>query len=654
MSLRRSLYLCYLLFIVAAVLPSCKSEPGSATGEDAGTPPRAIHLAGRLGVWEDSSGVATAATALSMLYAFRPLKDFPPRNKTGIYWLSAPLPAITGPVNTSVISFSNLTYVDLYIYKEGRCVLHKKAGAFRKKSELARGDGRFWFSLPPDLRADSCTLLLSVEHTKHYVPRFDFTMQDSYDYFRQQQKEEAMELRLQGVLWIFLLYTLVCWLATGTSAYGWLLLTITAVTFYNLCPSGYFIGWFFPEKPAIGWLFNIHFVHLGMVGLYMLTIDFWKVRVQMPRLYSACMAAVGLVVLVSALSFCINFYTGNYALMNRLNIGSYALHIGFAGVVTWKFWPRLDSTQKYLAYGILLFVVFCVIVSVRILVLKEEAFVNITYMSSIMIISIFFMFSTGLTKSQQRAEKEKQLALEKLNRLKQYQNKILEEKVKQQTGELNSRNIQLTRQNKALEERNEKIGILINELNHRVKNNLQLLYSLISLQLPNIRDSASREVLNNNMNRIRAMILVNRRFFHLEELQLVDLGDLTKELAANIREIYSTQRAVLIRTDFDEGIQLSSRKALYFSLVISELLTNSFKYAFNHKATGLIHISAIKMNDVIICRYADNGTGLQQPNASSSAIGLSLVRDLVRQMNGQLSEYTVSGLVYDLTFPFDS
>ncbi|WP_119081080.1 histidine kinase dimerization/phosphoacceptor domain -containing protein [Chitinophaga alhagiae] len=648
MSLRPPLYLCFVLLAIPVILLSCTSGSRTAAPE-----PEIAHLAAHLFVWEDSSGKATAASALSQLPVFRPLQHFPLQNKTGIYWLTAPLPAIAGPVGTSVLSFSNLTYVDIYIYKAGRCVLHKQAGAFRKRSQLARGDGRFWASLPAGLPADSCTLLLKVEHTKHYVPRFDFTVQDSYDFFRRQQQDEAMELRLQGVLWIFVLYTLLCWFATRNSTYGWLLLTIAAVTFYNLCPSGYFIAWFFPEAPAIGWLFNIHFVHVGMIGLYMLTVNFWQVRAQSPRLYLGSMIAVWSIAVFSGISFIINYFTGNFAFMNFLNLGSYALHIGFAAVVVVRFWPRLDPTQKYLAYGILMFVASCLFVSVRIIVLREQAFVNITYMSSIMIISIFFMLFAGLAKSQQRTEKEKQLALEKLNRLQEHQKTLLEEKVKQQTAELNNNNARLTLKNRALAERNQKIAILINELNHRVKNNLQLLYSLISLQLPGIKDRASRDILTSNINRIKAMILVNRRFFHLEELQLVNLEDLTREMAANIKQIYDTQRPVLIRTDFDEGIQLSSRKALYFSLVISELLTNSFKYAFAHVSTGLIQISAIKMKGVIVCRYSDNGTGPQRPHANSSSIGLSLVKDLVRQMNGQLSEYTAPGLAYELTFPID-
>ncbi|WP_343704759.1 histidine kinase dimerization/phosphoacceptor domain -containing protein [Chitinophaga sp.] len=648
MNVRPPLYLCFVLLAIPAILLFCKSGYGAVAPEQG-----VVHLAPRLEVWEDSSGKANAAAVLAKLPYFRPLHDFPLQNKTGVYWLTAPFPALTGPVATSVISFTNLTYVDIYIFKAGRCVLHKKAGAFRKQSELARGDGRFWFSLPSGLRADSCTLLLRVEHTKHYVPRFDFVARDGYDFFRQQQKDEAIELRLQGVMWIFVLYTLLCWFATRNSTYGWLLLTIVAVTFYNLCPSGYFIAWFFPEAPAIGWLFNIHFVHLGMIGLYMLTINFWQIRAQAPRLYRASMIAVASIVLFSAISFCINFFTGNFAFMNFLNLGTYMAHIAFSAVVITRFWRRLDPTQKYLAYGILMFVASCILVAVRIIVLREQAFVNITYMSSIMIISIFIMLFAGLAKSQQRTERERQLALEKLNRLQEHQNTLLEETVKQQTKELNSNNVRLTLQNRALAERNDKIAILINELNHRVKNNLQLLYSLISLQLPGIKDRASRDVLTSNINRIKAMMLVNRRFFHLEELQLVNLEELTKELAANIKQIYSTRRPVLIRTDFDEGIQLSSRKALYFSLVVSELLTNSFKYAFGHVATGLIHISATRRGNVIICRYADNGKGPQQPRTGSSSIGLSLVKDLVRQMNGQLSESAAPGLVYELTFPID-
>src|SRR5690606_22812198 len=199
MNFRPLLYLCFILAISAISL-SCKSSSGNKEPAQ-----QAIQLTGHLSVLEDSTGRADASAVFSERFSFQPLQNFPLRNRTGVYWLTAPLPAVKGPVETSVISFSNLTYVDLYIYKEGRCILHKKAGAFRKESELARGDGRFWFSLPSNLPVDSCTLLLKVEHTKHYIPRFDFVIQDGYDSFRQQQKDDAMELRLQAVLWLFVL-----------------------------------------------------------------------------------------------------------------------------------------------------------------------------------------------------------------------------------------------------------------------------------------------------------------------------------------------------------------------------------------------------------------------------------------------------------------
>lgn len=641
----RSFYISILLLLFCSTLFSCSNNMQKAP-----EPNLADHLVG----WEDSTNAASAETAFSRIPSFQPLSALPLQNKTAVYWLASSLEWTAGNKGTQVLCFSSLTYVDLFLYKNGKCILHKTGGAFRKQRDLAEGDGRFWFSLPPDIPIDSCTLLLRVKHTKNYTPKFDFAILEMYDYFQWKQGEEAVELRLQGVLWIFLVYTLLCWVASRKRVYGWLLLTITAVTLYNLCPSGYFIAWFFPEAPLTGWLFNIHFVHLGMIGLYMLAIDFWQIRQQSRRLYVASMTAVGSIVLFTIITFYINFFYGNYALSTFLNLWTYVVHLCFGIFVIWRFWRRLDPTQRYLAYGLFVFIAAVIFSTVRIFILKEQALVNITYLSSIMIISIFLLLSTGITKSLQRTEKEKQLALENLNRLQEHQNIILEDKVKQQTAVLNDNNIRLTRQNKVLEDKNNKIAILINELNHRVKNNLQLLYSLISLQLPGIKDDVSREILKSNIGRIKAMILVNRRFYQLEELQLVELGDLTKELAANIKQIYSTQVSVSIRVDFEEGIQLDSRNALYFSLVLSELLTNSFKYAFSESKTGIIDISAIKKEHVIICRYADNGAGPQQSSATSSSIGLSLVKDLVRQMNGQLSEIAGDGFVYELTFPFRS
>ena len=106
----------------------------------------------------------------------------------------------------------------------------------------------------------------------------------------------------------------------------------------------------------------------------------------------------------------------------------------------------------------------------------------------------------------------------------------------ERTEELAISNKRLLKQKQLLAERNGKIEILINELNHRVKNNLQLLYSLLSLQLPIVKDGASREILKGNIGKIRAMMLVNQKLFNFEQGRGVGLCEFICELAAHLQQ----------------------------------------------------------------------------------------------------------------------
>src|SRR6202000_1199000 len=102
-------------------------------------------------------------------------------------------------------------------------------------------------------------------------------------------------------------------------------------------------------------------------------------------------------------------------------------------------------------------------------------------------------------------------------------------------------NRRMLKQKQMLAERNTKIQTLINELNHRVKNNLQLLYSLLSLQLPIVRDDASREILKGNIGKIRAMMLVNQKLFSFEKEGSISLCEFISELAAHLQKIYDSK-----------------------------------------------------------------------------------------------------------------
>ena len=153
-------------------------------------------------------------------------------------------------------------------------------------------------------------------------------------------------------------------------------------------------------------------------------------------------------------------------------------------------------------------------------------------------------------------EAAKQAALQELSRLQSEQNSILENKVSERTEELAISNKRLLKQKQLLAERNSKIEILINELNHRVKNNLQLLYSLLSLQLPIVKDGASREILKGNIGKIRAMMLVNQKLFNFEQGRGVGLCEFIGELAAHLQKIYDTREKTRILQDIPATLRL--------------------------------------------------------------------------------------------------
>jgi two-component sensor histidine kinase len=641
-----------LIFLLSFLACTCRADtlPIALSA----IPENGIPLQPHFAVWEDATRMAGLATARAHMQEFVPMNGLPPGRATDAYWLRVTLDCNKYDGKPMGVAFSNLTYVDLYLFHEGRCIRHSAAGIFRPRSALSAGDSRCWLSLPP-LEKGPYTLLLRVQHTKHFQPVFNFVLEERDSWLRQRHDKESIDLRSQGALLIFLFYILVSWIVTRFRPYAWLLLLITGVAFYNLCTDGYFIEWFFPEHPATGWLFNTHFVDLGVFGLLMLVIDFWEVRKYNPRLYrTGAFIFVFLAGLVLT-RFCINLFTGNFWLSNLLNVWAPIVYFPFLAILVRNCWARLNGPQRYLAYGLFIFMAMGVLASLGSAIFNERWLTVTPHITTTVILSVFILFSTGLKLELNQHEIDKQIALQELNRLQQHQNVLLEKRVEQRTIELKESNLNLQEQKQLLADKNARIETLINELNHRVKNNLQLLYSLISLQLPSIRDEAAREILKDNIARIRAMILVSRKFYHFDDGDSILLDEFMEELCDYLHLIYDPQQQVKILRQIPTGIRLDSRQTLSFGLVLSELLTNSFKYAFTGISDPVVMIS-IQLDESgnMACRYSDNGVGLKGEPDGRSSLGMSLVQDLIRQMNGWLTTQSGAGLAYEFILPIPS
>lgn len=607
----------------------------------------------RFDVLEDSSGLLPAYTLYRNPQAFKPLAPGWQGDPTSFYWLRTSFHTSSTGDPGRVLIFSHLTYVDVFLFTDSGLVLHRAAGAFRPRSELSEGDGRLYTRLPLQAGKDY-TLLLQVHHTKHYQPVFDFQLQPRRQFFTARRAREALDAALMGAIFLFFVYTLLSWMASRYRPYIWLALFTAGIGLYVFCTRGYWIEWFSPEDPAAGWLLNVHFLHAGMLGIYLLVSDSWHIRTNFPRLHTWMRWIPAILVTTTVASFCIDYFLGNYNLSGLIHFCEQPLMLAFVVSAILVCWPRLSPAQRYLAYGLALAGLAGLFITVNGLLNHERSLTATSIISDGIILAVVMLFGTGLKEEMRSHEIAKQAVLEELSILQQQQNSILEKKVAERTEELAISNKRLLKQKQMLAERNGKIETLINELNHRVKNNLQLLYSLLSLQLPIVKDGASREILKGNIGKIRAMMLVNQKLFNFEQGRSIGLCEFIGELATHLQKIYDSKEKTRIIQDIPTGLFLSDRHTLSFGLILSELFTNTFKHAFKDHPDPCINVRAKALNDHLMeFIYSDNGMGIvgEQENTERFSMGIPLIRDLTRQMNGQMTVNGEGGLSYCFTIP---
>lgn len=612
-----------------------------------------IALTPYFSIFEDSTGLLPADDLYHRPATFVPLSQASSGDPVSYYWLRTTLHTDSSLTSGEVLTFNNLTYVDVYLYSDSGLILHKLAGAFRARSELNPEDGRFYTRLPM-LPGRDYTLLLQVHHTKHFQPIFDFQLQARRQFFQARRTSEFFDAALLGAVILFFIYTLVSWIVSRFRPYGWLLLFISGVGLYVIGSKGYWIEWFAPEDPAAGWLLNVHFLHAGLLGCYFLVVDFWRLRTDFPHFYRWVRWIPIMIIATSAANFCIDYFTGNYWLTNVIHYIENPVIVGFIIGAIYTCWRRLSLAQRYLGYGIMLCGTAGLFIAGNAFFNHERALTSTGLVADCIILAVVLLFSTGLKEEMRLHEIAKLAALEQLNQLQQHQNSILERKVTERTEELGISNKRLLKQKQMLAERNTKIETLINELNHRVKNNLQLLYSLLSLQLPMVRDGASRDILKGNIGKIRAMMLVNQKLFNFEQGRGVGLCEFIAELAAHLQKIYDTREQTRIIQDIPGDLTLSDKYTLSFGLILSELFTNTFKHAFKDHPDPCIRVQAMTINDhTLQFIYSDNGIGIAvKEDGERFTMGIPLIRDLTRQMNGQMSVNGQNGLSYCFTIPF--
>ena len=195
--------------------------------------------------------------------------------------------------------------------------------------------------------------------------------------------------------------------------------------------------------------------------------------------------------------------------------------------------------------------------------------------------------------------------------------------------------------------------MLLREIHHRVKNNLQIVSSLLNLQSYHVDEEEALDILTESKNRIKTMALVHEELYRSPNLTNISFNEYLERLVSNLFYSYGVNKQNITPKFHMEEIKIGIDTAIPCGLIVNELVTNSLKYAFTNDMGGNIEVTLKADGDMYAMKVADNGVGLPadiEPE-NVETLGLQLVANLVKQLDGNFEINRANGTEFKITFP---
>lgn len=209
---------------------------------------------------------------------------------------------------------------------------------------------------------------------------------------------------------------------------------------------------------------------------------------------------------------------------------------------------------------------------------------------------------------------------------------------------------QLNAQNIIIEKSLAEKEVLLREIHHRVKNNLQIVSSLLSLQSNFIKDEQALDAVNESRNRVQSMSLIHQNLYQDENLTGINVQHYIEALADNLFSSYNIHKDNIKLIKEIELINLDVDTVIPIGLILNELITNCLKYAFTNNGGGIIKVVLKKQNDILYLSVYDNGIGLPndfKPGAKKS-FGHKMIHAFLQKLNGTINMYNDGGTKVDI------
>jgi PAS domain S-box-containing protein len=194
---------------------------------------------------------------------------------------------------------------------------------------------------------------------------------------------------------------------------------------------------------------------------------------------------------------------------------------------------------------------------------------------------------------------------------------------------------------------------LLKEIHHRVKNNLQVITSLLSMQADKATDKNVINSLTDSQNRVKSIALVHEKLYQSKSLDQIEYGDYLNKFALHLFDTYNVNSSQISCRIHAENTYVDINQAVPCSLILNEMLTNSLKYAFPNGRKGVISIDFTTDGKNYILLYHDDGIGIPEDVTfeRSESLGMKLIYGLTQQLNGTVILKRGEGTTFTVTFP---
>jgi PAS domain S-box-containing protein len=196
--------------------------------------------------------------------------------------------------------------------------------------------------------------------------------------------------------------------------------------------------------------------------------------------------------------------------------------------------------------------------------------------------------------------------------------------------------------------------LLLQEIHHRVKNNLQVISSLLNIQKSFIKDEGFNNIIEESRDRIRSMALLHEKLYQSKDFNRIDFGNYINDLASELITAYShLNKKIMLEIESDHS-PVTIDLGISLGLILNELISNCIKHAFKEKTEGTINIYFREnKNRCFSLRVKDNGNGFAKDFdfENTGTLGLEIVRSLADQIDGRLSIHSNGGAEFEIEFP---